>query len=336
MTTFALRKTRGPSFSIFWSQPIKPVRNVLSGMCRIFLIHAQPHNKKPRLVNSMKLIFSIPVLFLFMQLVFGQDLKVPTLSPITEISQEVGLSNIKLSYSRPGAKGRKVFGGLVPFNEVWRTGANASTTLTFAQDVKIQGNPLKAGTYALYTIPGEKEWTVIIHTNTRHRSLAGDVYKPSEDAFRFSVKPQKTNKFIETFTIGFDDITTNSANLALSWENTEIKFPIEFDVDADVDKQIAALAFAPTGMSHQNLFLAAEYYLHNNKDLSKADGWIVAAMEKNPKNARYGLLRAKILAKAGRREEALKVIADANAWAKETKNANYIEQTQLFWDSIKK
>src|SRR5687768_17697586 len=94
-----------------------------------------------------------------------QELKVPTLSPITEISQEVGLSNIKLSYSRPGAKGRKVFGGLVPFNEVWRTGANASTTLTFAQDVKIQGNPLKAGTYALYTIPGEKEWTVIIHTN---------------------------------------------------------------------------------------------------------------------------------------------------------------------------
>ena len=284
----------------------------------------------------MKLLFSIAVLISIVQLGFGQDLKVPTLSPITEMSQEVGLSNIKLSYSRPSAKGRKVFGGLVPFNEVWRTGANASTKLTFAHDAKIQGNPLKAGTYALYTIPGEKEWTVIVHTNTRHRSLAGDVYKLAEDAFRFTVKPRKISNFVETFMIGFDDITASSANLVLSWENTEIRFPVEFDVDAEVEKQIAALASAPTGMSHQNLFLAAEYYLHNNKDLSKADGWIVSAIEKNPKNARYGLLRAKILAKAGKREEALKVIADANAWAKETKNSNYIEQTQQFWDSIKK
>ena len=284
----------------------------------------------------MKLLLSIMVLVLLAQIGLGQDLKVPTLSPITEISQEVGLSNIKLSYSRPSAKGRKVFGGLVPFNEVWRTGANASTKLTFAHDAKLQGNPLKAGTYALYTIPGEKEWTVIIHTNTKHRSLAGDVYKPAEDAFRFTVKPKKTNNLVETFTIGFDDITANSADVVLSWENTEIRFPVEFDVDAEVDKQIAALASAQAGMSHQNLFLAAEYYLHNNKDLSKADGWIAAAMEKNLKNARYGLLRAKILAKAGKRHEALKVIADANAWAKETKNANYIEQTQVFWDSIKK
>jgi hypothetical protein len=88
-------------------------------------------------------------------------------------------------------------------------------------------------------------------------------------------------------------------------------------------------------MTHQNYFLAAEYYLHNDKDLAKADGWILSAMEKSPNNARYGLLRAKILAKAGKRDDALKVIGEANAWATETKNANYIEQTQEFWDSIK-
>ncbi len=87
------------------------------------------------------------------------------------------MTTVKLSYSRPSAKGRKIFGGLVPFGEIWRTGANASTKLTFAEDVKIEGNPLKAGTYALYTIPGENEWTIIVHTNTRHRALAGDVYK---------------------------------------------------------------------------------------------------------------------------------------------------------------
>ena len=263
-------------------------------------------------------------------------LRVPTLSPITEISQEVALTQIKLSYSRPGAKGRKVFGDLVPYGEVWRTGANASTKLTFAEDVKIAGNPLKAGTYALYTIPGPAEWTVIIHTNTGHRSLAGGVYKQAEDVFRFKVKPAKTPSHVETFTIGFSDLTSNSCSLSISWENTEVKFPIEFDVDAAVGRQIAALSASPAGMSHQNYFLAAEYYLHNNRDMAKADEWIVAALAKSPKNSRYGLLRAKILHKAGKRDEALKVIAEANAWAKEAKNANYTEQTQIFWDSIKK
>ena len=285
----------------------------------------------------MKLTLSFAILILLAPLAFSQqELKVPTLSPITEVSQEVGLSQVKLSYSRPSAKGRKVFGDLVPFDAVWRTGANASTKLTFAQDVKIEGNPLKAGAYALYTIPGEKEWTVIIHTNTKHRSIAGDVYKPAEDAFRFKVKPAKTSNFVETFSIEFGDITTRSCSVIVSWENTEIKFKIEFDVDAEVEKQIAALAASPTGISHASLFLAAEYYLHNEKDLAKADAWIVSAMEKSPKNARYGLLRAKILAKAGKRDEAVKVVAEANAWAKEAKNANYIEQTQDFWDSIKK
>ena len=285
----------------------------------------------------MKLAFSILILFSLAAFAFAQqELKVPTLSPITEVSQEVGLTQVKLSYSRPSAKGRKVFGGLVPFDEVWRTGANASTKLTFAEDVKIEGNALKAGTYALYTIPGEKEWTVIIHTNTKHRSIAGDVYKPAEDAFRFKVKPDRLSNFVETFTIGFGDITTSSIGVFIAWENTQIKFRIDFDVDAQVDRQITELIASPTGMTHQNYFLAAEYYLHNNKDLSKADAWILTAMEKSPKNARYGLLRAKILAKAGKRDEALKVVADANAWATEAKNANYVEQTQEFWDSIKR
>src|SRR5687768_13524060 len=223
----------------------------------------------------MKFAVLILVFVSFVQLALsqeqGQSLSVPTLSPITEISQEVGLTQVKLSYSRPSAKGRKIFGGLVPYNEVWRTGANASTKLTFTEDVKIEGNNLKAGTYALYTIPGETEWTVIIHTNTKHRSIAGDVYKPAEDAFRFKVKPGRTPNFVETFTIGFSDFTTSSCNVYVAWENTPITFRIELDVDAQVDKQIAELTASPAGVSHQNLFLAAEYYLHNKKDRTKAD-----------------------------------------------------------------
>ncbi len=285
----------------------------------------------------MKLVLSIAISLSAVQFAFPQqELKVPTLSPLTEVSQEVGLTQVKLSYSRPSAKGRKVFGALVPFNEVWRTGANASTKLTFEQDVKIEGTALKPGTYALYTMPGEKEWTVIIHTNTRHRSIAGDVYKPAEDAFRFKVKPSRTSNYVETFSIEFREVTTRSCYVVVGWENTEVKFRLDFDVDAEVEKQIAALSAADGGMSHQNLFLSAEYYLHNDRDLAKAEGWIVSAIEKNPKNFRYGLLRAKIHAKAGKPEAALAAIAEANAWAKEAKNANYIEQTQVFWDSIKK
>ncbi len=284
-----------------------------------------------------KLITIFCFLLLLTSISFAQRqdrLKVPTLSPFTEIKQEVALTEVKLSYARPSAKGRKIFGGLVPFGEVWRTGANASTKLTFTEDVKIVGNDLKAGTYALYTIPNEKEWTMIIHNNINHRSIAGR-YKQEEDAFRFTAKPTKLKNFVETFTIQFSDISTKACYLTLSWENTSVKFKIEFDVDSQVDKQIAELSKAEGGMSAFNYFRAAEYYFHNDKDLNKSIEWIKAALAKSPKNFRFGLLHAKILAKQGKKSEALKVIAEANAWAKERNNANYIQQTQVFWDSIK-
>ncbi len=283
------------------------------------------------------IILSISLLLLS-GVTFAQNpprLNVPTLSPLSEVKQEVALTEVTLSYSRPSAKGRKIYGGLVPFGEVWRTGANASTKLTFTQDVKVGGNDLKAGTYALYTIPGESEWTIIIHKNTTLRALSGDVYKPENDAFRFMAKPDKTSGFVETFTIGFADLGSKSVNIEMTWENTSVKFPIEFDVDGQIDAQIAELSKAEGGMSDFNLFLAAEYYLNNDKDLNKAVEWIDAAIVKSPKNFRYGLLRAKIFNAKGDREGALKAIAEANAWAVEAKNANYIDQTRIFWESIK-
>jgi hypothetical protein len=283
----------------------------------------------------MRLLASAFLLVFLVAASFAQRLNVPTLSPQAEVTQEVALSEVKLSYARPSAKGRKVFGGLVPFGEIWRTGANASTKLTFKEDVKVGGNPLKPGTYALYTIPGEAEWTIIIHSNLTLRALAGDVYKPSEDVFRFKARSEKTRHFVETFTIDFANISTNSVDVVLSWENTRVSFPIEFDVDGNVDRQIAELLKDPADAAHFNYFLAAEFYFHNDRDLTKAVGWIATALEKSPKNPRYGLLHAKILSKQGKKADALRVIAEANAWAKESNNANYVEQTQLFWDSIK-
>jgi hypothetical protein len=283
----------------------------------------------------MRLITLLFCFLILAQVSFSQNLQIPTLSPFTEITQQVALTRVKLTYARPSAKGRKIFGGLVPYGKVWRTGANASTKLTFTQDVMIEGNALKAGTYALYSVPGESEWTMIIHKNTRHRSLAGDVYKQEEDAFRFTSKPMSTSNFVETFTIAFTDVSTKFCYLTLSWENTEVKFKIEFNVDKQIDDQIAELLKSPDTMRHRNYFRAAEYYYHNNKDLNKAVEWIRAGLGKSPKNFRYGLLHAKILAKQGKRQDALKVIAASNEWAKERKNANYIAQTQKFWDSIK-
>jgi hypothetical protein len=270
---------------------------------------------------------------------FGQSteprLKVPTLSPQAEVSQQVALTEVKLSYARPSAKGRKVMGELVPYGEIWRTGANASSKFTFSQDVSIAGNKLKAGEYALYTIPGETEWTIIIHKNTTHRALTPGTYKQDEDAFRFKVKPEKTGSYIETFTIAFTDLKSDSVNVDLSWEYTNVKFRIDFDVDGEVDAQIAELAKAEGGMSPFNYFLAAEYYLNNGKDLEKAKSWIDSGLEKAPKNPRFGLLKAKILHQNGERSASLKAIEEANQWAKDAKNGNYISQTQLFWDSNK-
>lgn len=257
-------------------------------------------------------------------------LQTPVLSPISNISQQVGLTNIELSYSRPSAKGRAVFGALVPYDKIWRTGANASTQLTFTEDVKIAGNPLAAGTYALYSIPGKASWTMIIHKNTRMRSLAGNAYKQENDAFRFEVTPIENPLTVETFTIQFTDISSRSLMVALSWENTMVKFPIEVEVDAKVDAQIAKLLADPEKATHRNYFEAAQFYYANSKDLDKALEWINTGMEKSPENTRYGLLKAKIQYAKGDKKAAMKTINEAYEYAKARNNANYMEQTTLF------
>lgn len=257
----------------------------------------------------------------------AQNLKTPTLSPFTEITQEVGLTNIALTYARPSAHGRAVFGELVPYGEVWRTGANAATKLTFTEDVRIGGHELPAGTYALYTIPERGEWTIIIHKKTDMRSIAGDQVKPENDAFRFKARPFPLREKVETFTIQFTDITTNSCQLQLSWENTGVKFPIEVPVDSKIEAQLAELMADPEKVSHQTYFLAAEYYLHNQKDQEQAIKWIDAALAKSPENARYGLLKSKIYAAQGKRQMAAEMVKSAHEWANATNNTNYKQQT---------
>jgi len=282
----------------------------------------------------MKSIYIVIILSVLTLHLHAQNLKVPTLSPFSEIKQEVGLTEINLSYARPSAKGRKVMGELVPFGEIWRTGANASTKLTFSEEVSINGNTLPAGTYALYTIPNQNEWTIIIHKKTNMRSIAGGKVKPENDAFRFSVKPIYNPLKVETFTIQFTDVTTNSCHVQLSWENIVIKFPIEVEVDKKIDAQIAELLKTPEKTGHRVYFRAAEYYLNNGKDLNQAMNWIDKALSKSENNFRYGLLKSKIYTAQGNSALAISTVKTANDWATTAKNNNYIKQTQVYLESI--
>lgn len=264
----------------------------------------------------------------------GQRLKTPTLSPISKITQEIGLTEINLEYSRPSAKGRIVFGNLVPYDKVWRTGANASTKITLTESAHIADNLIQPGTYALYTIPGKDKWTIIIHANTKLRSLAGDVYNPEDDVFRFDVKPQTIDHYQETFTMQFTELRTNTFHLQLTWENTLVNIPIKVDVDQKIEQQMLEFMKTPENIPHRTYFEAAQYYINNGKNLMEAMNFINAALDKSPENFRYGLLKAKIQEKGGAREAALITINNAYNWAKKAKNDNYIEQTDLFRKSL--
>jgi len=279
---------------------------------------------------EMKYRITFICLVLWSSFCYSQKLNTPTLSPYSKISQEIGLSEVSLEYSRPSAKGRVIFGGLVPFDKIWRTGANASTKITLIESAHIGEKSIQPGTYALYTIPGKEVWTIIIHSNIKLRSLAGDAYNPEDDLFRFEVKPLRINNYVETFTLQFSDIRTNSCHLQLVWENTLVNIPIKLEVDLKIEQQITELMKNPESIPHRTYFEAAQYYINNDKDLGEALTFINAALENNPENFRYGLLKAKIQEKDGESEAALITINDAYNWAKNAKNNNYIEQTELF------
>ncbi len=282
----------------------------------------------------MKYLFPLLFVFLSVSSSYSQRLKTPTLSPFSTISQEIGLTKVTLEYSRPSARERIVFGNLVPYNKIWRTGANASTKITLLESAKIANQFIEAGTYAVYTIPRKDRWTIIIHSKTTLRSLAGNSYDPQKDVFRFDVRPTIIDDYVETFTIQFAELKSNSLNLQLLWENTLVVIPIEFEVDVKIEGQMAELMKSPETIPHRTYFEAAQYYSNNGKDLNEALLFINKAIYKSPQNFRYGLLKAKILEKNGNREAALTTVKTANKWAKNKNNDNYIEQTYLFWQEL--
>ncbi len=232
----------------------------------------------------------------------------PQPSPKATLTQRVGLTDVTLSYSRPSVKGRAIWGALVPLDKPWRTGANAATTITFSDDVTVEGQKLAAGTYSIFTIPGKAEWTVIFNNDAK---LWGETdYDAAKDALRVKVKPQAA-EMLETLHIGFPSIGATSAVLAIEWEKLRVPVTVGVDVDAKIRKSVAAAETA----SWQAPMMAARYWF--DAKTNKEEAWKLLeksiATNKNYVNVSR---KARVLADEGKVAEAVKFGDEALALAK--------------------
>jgi hypothetical protein len=252
----------------------------------------------------------------------SQTLRLPAASTTQSVQQDFGLSSIKLTYSRPNVKGRKIFGTLIPFGQVWRTGANAPSKLTFADDVMLEGKLVPAGEYALYSIPGKDEWTIILSKNTKLWGAMG--YQETDDLVRVEVKPVALNTPVESFSISFERVIANSCELQLIWDKTVVPVKITTDIDAKI---MAGIDAAMQGAS-KPFYQAATYYFDTNKDLNKAYEWIQEATSVNPKAYWMEHLKAKIQLKMGLKAEAIETAKRSSTLAEAEKNQDYVVLNQ--------
>lgn len=259
----------------------------------------------------------------------AQTLKTPAPSPTQTIKQDFALAAVEVNYSRPAMKGRKVFGDLVPFGKVWRTGANSATTITFGEEVMFGGKKVAAGKYGLLTIPGATEWTIILSKQLDVTSP--DAYKPEQDVVRVTATPIGLPATIENFMINFDDIKANSMMLELLWEKTWVGVPITADIDTKVMAQIDNLM----NKDNRPYFNAGMYYMDNGKDLNKALGWFDKAIEQNPNAFWIYHQKANCLAKLGRKQEAITTANKSIELAKAAKNADYVALNEKLLATLK-
>jgi tetratricopeptide (TPR) repeat protein len=259
----------------------------------------------------------------------AQQLKTPQPSTTQTVKQELGLGTIELSYSRPNMKGRKIFGDLVPFDKVWRTGANNATTLTFTDEVIIGGTKVPAGKYGLLSIPSANEWTIIISKQTDVTSPAA--YKQDMDVVRVKAKPMQLPWSFETFGISFENIKDNGCELMMAWDKTLVSLPITSDVDGKVMKQIETIMKSDS----RPYFAAASYYANNGKDLNQAIVWYDKAIEQNPKAFWVYYQKASTLAKLGKKTEAIAASNKSIELAKEAKNDDYVALNEKLQKDLK-
>lgn len=248
----------------------------------------------------------------------AQGIKLPQPSSGQTLIQDFGLGQITVKYSRPNTKGRKVFGELEPYGAVWRTGANSATVISFTENVSLEGQPVPAGEYALFTIPGKDEWTVILNKTTKQWGAYD--YKEADDFLRIKVKAGTSKDKAETFTIGFINVYPTKAQMQLAWDNTTVTLNLSTDIDAKV---MASIDEAMKG-DKKPYFQSAIYYFENGKDLNKTLEWMNAAEAADPKAPWVRLWKGRTQLKMGDKKGAAASAETGIKLATEAKNPEYI------------
>lgn len=276
-----------------------------------------------------KIVITGALLLTFM--LGSAQIRTPQLSPKAVIEQAVGLTDVKIEYSRPSAKGRAVYGELVPFGRMWRTGANANTTVTFSTDVVIGGKTVPAGKYALFTQPKADSWDIILYTDTNNWGLP-EKWDDSKVAVKTSVKPEFLSRNVETLTIGMNNLDSDYGYLEIAWEKTMAAVKVELPTKQAALKSIETVMAGP---SSGDLFAAAQYYYQSGSDLNKALTWMNSAIDKTPQgqDVPFYYLRQKALiqAKMGDKKGAVETAKQSLAAAEKANNADYVKMNK---DSI--
>lgn len=258
------------------------------------------------------------------------QIKTPQPSPSSKLEQKVGLTDVTIEYSRPGVKGRTIFGGLLPFGKLWRAGANQNTKITFSTDVTFGDQTLKAGSYAMYIIPNKDTWDLMFYTDTSNWGLP-QKWDDSKVAAKVSAGVNDVPFNVETFTIDVNSITNNGAALEFIWEKTYVAFPFTVPTEQAV---MASIERTMAGPGPNDYFSAALYYLQENKDLDQALTWIDKAIEMG-KAANKGvepfwMVRQKslILAKKGDKKGAIKAAQRSLELAEKAGNDDYVKMNK--------
>lgn len=273
-----------------------------------------------------KIVFAIAIFMI--SIVGNSQVKTPQSSPKSLLNQLVGLTDVEIEYSRPSAKGRIVFGELVPFGRLWRTGANANTTISFSEDVVIDGKTLKKGKYALFTLPRIDTWEIVFYTKTDNWGNP-DTFSEENVALRAIVKPELTARNVETFTIDINNLDNNFGVLNLMWERTLVALKFEVPTQKIAIQSIEKALAGPTAGDY---YSSAQYFYQSNGDLTKALTYINKALELNvDKPFYYTRLKSLIQAKLGDKKGALETAKQSLAAAILAKNNDYVKMNQ---DSI--
>jgi hypothetical protein len=243
----------------------------------------------------------------------------PSPSSTQNIIQEFGLGKISLSYSRPNVKGRKIFGGMEPYNVVWRTGANSATVIKFSDDVTIEGNKVPAGEYGLFSIPGEDEWTVII--SKKPKQWGAYTYSQNDDLLRFKVKTAKLKDNVETMTLQFTNVSTTACELQMMWEHSAFTVHLT----TDIDTRVMARIDSAMNTANKPYYAAIIYYWNNNKDMNKALPWALE-LEKDKNYPPYvsKLWKARVLLKKGDKAGAIAAAEEGSKAAAVGKTDEYV------------